>query len=41
MATLNIDNKEYDLDSLSDECKVQLLYLVSALVKRSKRMVGR
>ena len=24
MATLNIDNKEYDLDSLSDECKAQL-----------------
>jgi len=24
MATLNIDNKEYDLDSLSDECKSQL-----------------
>ena len=40
MATLNIDNKEYDLDTLSDECKVQLFYLVFALVKRSKRMVG-
>jgi hypothetical protein len=24
MATLNIDNKEYDLDALSDECKAQL-----------------
>ena len=24
MATLKIDNKEYDLDSLSDECKAQL-----------------
>jgi hypothetical protein len=24
MATLNIDNKEYDLDTLSDECKAQL-----------------
>ena len=24
MATLNIDNKEYDLDSLSEECKAQL-----------------
>jgi hypothetical protein len=24
MATLNIDNKEYDLDSLPDECKAQL-----------------
>ena len=24
MATLNIDNKEYDLDTLSDECKSQL-----------------
>ena len=24
MATLNIDNKEYDVDTLSDECKAQL-----------------
>ena len=24
MATVNIDNKEYDLDTLSDECKAQL-----------------
>lgn len=24
MATLNIDNKEYDLDTLSDECNAQL-----------------
>ena len=24
MPTLNIDNKEYDLDTLSDECKAQL-----------------
>jgi hypothetical protein len=24
MATLNIDNKEYDLDTLSEECKAQL-----------------
>ncbi len=24
MATLNIDNKEYDLDTLPDECKAQL-----------------
>ena len=24
MATLNIDNKEYDLDTLSDQCKAQL-----------------
>jgi hypothetical protein len=24
MPTLNIDNKEYDLDSLSNECKAQL-----------------
>jgi hypothetical protein len=24
MATIKIDNKEYDLDSLSDECKAQL-----------------
>jgi type II secretory pathway component PulM len=24
MATLKIDNKEYDLDALSDECKAQL-----------------
>lgn len=24
MPTLKIDNKEYDLDSLSDECKAQL-----------------
>ena len=24
MPTLNIDNKEYDLDALSDECKAQL-----------------
>jgi hypothetical protein len=24
MATLNIDNKEYNLDTLSDECKAQL-----------------
>ena len=24
MATLKIDNKEYDLDTLSEECKVQL-----------------
>ncbi len=24
MATLKIDNKEYDLDSLSDECKAQI-----------------
>jgi len=24
MATLKIDNKEYDLDTLSDECKAQL-----------------
>ncbi len=24
MATLKIDNKEYDLDSLSDECRSQL-----------------
>ena len=24
MATINIDNKEYDLDTLSDECKAQL-----------------
>ena len=24
MATLNIDNKEYDVDTLSEECKAQL-----------------
>jgi hypothetical protein len=24
MSTFKIDNKEYDLDTLSDECKVQL-----------------
>ena len=24
MATLNINNKEYELDTLSDECKAQL-----------------
>jgi hypothetical protein len=24
MTKLNIDNKEYDLDSLSDDCKAQL-----------------
>ena len=24
MPTLNIDNKEYDLDTLSNECKAQL-----------------
>jgi hypothetical protein len=24
MATIRIDNKEYDLDTLSDECKAQL-----------------
>ena len=24
MSTLNIDNNEYDLDTLSDECKAQL-----------------
>jgi hypothetical protein len=24
MATLKIDNKEYDIDTLSDECKAQL-----------------
>jgi len=24
MATLKIDNKEYDLDTLSEECKAQL-----------------
>ena len=24
MATLKFDNKEYDLDTLSDECKAQL-----------------
>ena len=24
MTKLNIDNKEYDLDTLSDECKAQL-----------------
>ena len=24
MATLKIDNKEYDLDTLSDECEAQL-----------------
>jgi len=24
MTTVTIDNKEYDLDTLSDECKVQL-----------------
>jgi len=24
MPTIKIDNKEYDLDSLSDECKAQL-----------------
>lgn len=24
MTTVNIDNKEYDLDTLSDECKAQL-----------------
>jgi hypothetical protein len=24
MATLKIDNKEYDLDTLSDDCKAQL-----------------
>ena len=24
MATIKIDNKEYELDSLSDECKAQL-----------------
>lgn len=24
MPTLNIDNKEYDLDSLSNECKAQI-----------------
>ena len=24
MTKLNIDNKEYDLDNLSDECKAQL-----------------
>ena len=24
MAILKIDNKEYDLDTLSDDCKVQL-----------------
>ena len=24
MPTMNIDNKEYDLDSLSEECKAQL-----------------
>ena len=38
MATLNIDNKKYEL--LSDERKAQLFYLVSAPVKKSKRMVG-
>jgi hypothetical protein len=27
MATLKIDNKEYDLDTLSDECKAQLTSL--------------
>ena len=27
MATLKIDNKEYDLDTLSDECKAQLASL--------------
>jgi len=25
MTTINIDNKEYDLDSLSDEAKAQLI----------------
>ena len=25
MATVKIDNKEYDLDGLSDECKAQLV----------------
>jgi hypothetical protein len=40
MATLKIDNKEYDLDTLTDECKALLFYLVSALVKRFKCMVG-
>jgi len=25
MPTLNIDNKEYDLDTLSNECKAQLV----------------
>ena len=25
MATVKIDNKEYDLDSLSEECKAQLV----------------
>ena len=25
MTKLNIDNKEYDLDTLSDECKAQLV----------------
>jgi len=24
MATIKIDNKEYDIDTLSDECKAQL-----------------
>lgn len=27
MATLNIDNKEYDLDTLSSECKAQLAFV--------------
>jgi hypothetical protein len=27
MPTLNIDNKEYDLDTLSNECKAQLASL--------------
>ena len=27
MATIKIDNKEYDLDTLSDECKAQLASL--------------
>jgi hypothetical protein len=40
MATLNIDNKENKLMTLSEECKALLFYLVSAPVKRSKRMVG-
>jgi hypothetical protein len=40
MAILKINSKEYEQDALSDERKVQLFYLVSAPVKRSKSLVG-
>ena len=40
MTTLNIDKKDYELVTLSDECKAQLFHSVSTSVKISKRMVG-